>query len=236
MGAIEILKDYFDKIKLGCDTPTKFDFGAKLIQSNTADFLDFHYSILAEADTEKKLYDFIARKFKDRHSSGEDYLLTRIKSEQDNVVKATVLQILGSFKYSKINRATETADLARKFLTSESDTLRCRALWVIGWTGNVNDIEQISTLLFNDTNNENRCWAGTAMMQISFNDKISIEKSLPYLKVAIAKETDIKALEGILVSIQEITGKKLGLSPSSHDPPNEEKVAKALKKATKMLA
>ena len=236
MDTIETLRIYFDKIKLGCDTPTRFDFGAKLVQSNATDFLDFHYSILAETETEKDLYDFIARKFKDRHSAGEDYLLNRIKSEQDDFIKATVLQILGLFKYSKINRATETADLARQFLTSESDTLRCRALWVIGWTGNVNDIEQISTLLFNDNNNENRCWAATAMMQISFNDKTSIEKSLSYLKIAIDKETDLKALEGVLVSIQEITGKKLGLNASSHDPPNEEKVAKALKKATKLLA
>jgi len=235
-NTIETIKDYFAKIKLGCDTPTMFDFGKRLIQSNTEDFLDFHYTILAERNIDKELYDFITKKFKDRHSVGENYLLKRIVSEQDDFVKAMVLQVLGSFRYSRVNRSEETAELARQFLISESNILRCRALWVIGWTGNVNDIDQISSLLLNDQENENRCWAATAMMQIYFKDKLSAEKSLYYLKIAINQEADLKALEGILISIQEITGKKLGLNAMSHNSPNAEKITKALKNAKRILA
>ena len=82
---------------------------------------------------------------------------------------------------------------------------------------------------------ENRGWAATAMMQIFLTDKKTAEKSLVHLKEAIRAEKDTFALQMMLVSIQEITGKKLGLRSTGNERAPKETVDTALKKALKLL-
>ena len=101
-------------------------------------------------------------------------------------------------------------------MKSDDDRLRCRAIWVLGWLGTWNDIDLLSDNLFYDPNNENRGWAAAAFMQIFNSNQATGEKSLHYLKQALTKETDSSTLEIILINIQEITGKKLGIHSGSH--------------------
>ena len=49
-------------------------------------------------------------------------------------------------------------------------------------------------------------------------------------------ETDLQALAGILVSMQEISGRKLGLSATARELPSGGKLAAAKKKAVRLLA
>jgi hypothetical protein len=92
--------------------------------------------------------------------------------------------------------------------------------------------------IFNETDPETRGWASTALMQLFHNNKEIVNrktKLLNTLKVALHSEQNDYALNCILVSIQEISGKKLGLSPRDHEIVSKEILEKVKKKATKLL-
>jgi hypothetical protein len=100
--------------------------------------------------------------------------------------------------------------------------------------GTPDDLDLLSDVLFRAANNEHRGWAATAMMQIFFADEATAKRSLGHLKQAIRSERDYFALEMILVGIQEITGKRLGLKSSSQDRAPKEKVDAARRKALRL--
>ena len=223
----------FNSIRKGCENKDLFDFARKLMEQNSKEYLDFHYGIIQDTETEGSVYDFICRKFRDRGDAGEDYLIERINTEQNNEVKASVLQMLGSYRNG--NHKAETAELARGFLKSISSVLRCRALWVLGWIGTPDDLEAISKALYCDTDEDNRCWAASAMMQMFFDYKEIAPIALTYLKKALETEATTKAKWGILLSVQEISGNRLGLKSNSHTLPSERTIKVAYNRAVKIL-
>ncbi len=163
----------------------------------------------------------------------ESYLLSRLAHETVPDLQGDVLQILGKFRYQGGKRTSETATWARRLLESPVATVRCRALWVLGWVGSLEDLERLSKALRGDEDAENRGWAATAMMQLHLEDETHAAEWLVPLKRALSEEKTDLALEKILVSIQEITGKRLGLKASSHERPSPEKLQAALRKALK---
>lgn len=235
MDELSQLRAHYTRIKDSSDVSDHFDFEDALLESDSEAYLQFHYALIAAADCDSLLFEGICRKFKDRGTVGENYLLQRIQDEPDDEVKARALQILGGYKFCGGKRLKETAELARQFMSSTTTGLRCRALWVIGWLGSARDLDRLAVVLHKDAVGELRGWAATAMMQIFFNHKAVASKALSHLKTALEVESDLKALEGIVVSIQEISGKRLGLSASSHEPPKEEKLKAAIAKASRLL-
>lgn len=148
------------------------------------------------------------------------------------------MQTLGSYKSRNGKYTKETADLARQWLNDEADILRDRAIIVLGWVGNESDISLIEQRLKEEKNNEIRQWAATALMQLYFNcDQVAKQKNhlLKILKTALESEEDTTALNGVLVSIQEITEKKLGISSSSHKISSKKKLEAAKQKAIELF-
>jgi hypothetical protein len=234
--AIETLQNKFNKIKDTSAFSIHYSFIEKLTASNDMEYLDFHYQLLKEKNIDDDLYQRLRNNYAKRGTYAETYLLKKLVSETDTYLQGDVLQILGQMKYHGGKRLAETAEWARRLLNSENNSLRCRAIWVLGWLGTADDIDILSNILFTDDNNENRGWAATAFMQIFFSDSSEAEKSLGYLKKALETEKDYFTLEMILASIQEIMGKKLGISSRSHEQAPKEKVDKAVKKALKLMA
>lgn len=234
--AIETLRRRFKTIRTDTDVSDMFDFGADLLELQSAEALAFHYELLSDTGMDSELYDWLCRKFSERGNEAEDHLLANFEREQDPAMQATVLQMLGTFKYRKGQRLKETAALARAALASPHEDLRCKGLWVIGWLGGTTDIAKVAPLLANDSAVANRGWAASALMQIVLNRRSAAPKALECLRAALEIESDPVALRGILVAVQEIAGKKFGLSSSSHDPPSEEKLQAALAKARRMFA
>lgn len=231
---IENLQNEFDNIKAIKDYSVHLEFLKKLKESDDKKHLDFHYELLKEQDINEELFQLLRRKFTNRGPIAEDYLLEKITMEANTALQGDILQMLGGMKYYGGKRLDETAEWARLFLKSDIDSSRCRAIWVLGWLGTTDDIDLLSHNLFNDISNENRGWAATAFMQIFFSNEATAKKSFNYLKEALKRETDYFTLEMILVSIQEITGKKLGLSSSSRERAPNDKVDRALKRALKL--
>ncbi|MCY1521731.1 hypothetical protein D3C87_547400 [compost metagenome] len=236
MNPLDTLRQRFLEIRLDTDVSDMFDFGADLLEQDSAEALAFHYALLHDTGMDSELYDWLCRKFGERGDEAEDHLLAQFDREPDPAMQATVLQLLGGFKYRKGRRLKETAALARAALASPHEELRCKGLWVIGWLGGTTDIAKVVPLLTHDAVATNRRWAASALMQIVFNRRSAAPKALEPLRQALDTETDPAVLGGILVAVQEIAGKKFGLSSSSHEPPSEEKLQAALAKARRMFA
>ena len=233
---LDALRQRFAEIRTDTDVSDMFDFGADLLALQSPEALAFHYALLHDTGMDSELYDWLCRKFGERGDEAEDHLLAQFEQEPDPAMQATVLQMLGAFKYRKGRRLKETATLARAALASPHDELRCKGLWVIGWLGGTTDIAKVVPLLTHDAVAANRQWAASALMQIVFSRRSAAPKALEPLRQALDTETDPVVLGSILVAVQEIAGKKFGLSSSSHEPPSEEKLQAALGKARRMFA
>jgi len=233
---LDALRQRFAEIRTDTDVSDMFDFGADLLALQSPEALAFHYALLHDTGMDSELYDWLCRKFGERGDEAEDHLLAQFAQESDPAMQATVLQMLGAFKYRKGRRLKETVALARAALASPHDELRCKGLWVIGWLGGTTDIAKVVPLLTHDAVATNRQWAASALMQIVLSRRSAAPKALEPLRQALDTETDPVVLGSILVAVQEIAGKKFGLSSSSHEPPSEEKLQAALAKARRMFA
>jgi len=196
--------------------------------------LDRLYEQLRDRDVADAEFQSRRMAFVKKGASVEDYLLAKLAQETDPALQGDVLQLLGKLRYHGGQRLEETAAWARRLLGSEVDQVRCRALWVLGWVGGAGDLERLSSALRSDSNPENRGWAATAMMQLFMSDVMNAAQCLTPLRQALRKEEDVFALEKILVSLQEISGTRLGLKSGGQVPAPKEKLEAALKKALKL--
>lgn len=237
--SIAELKNQFEKIRNSEDFSDRSSFCEELTKHNEEEYLEYHYFLInQEEDINDKLYQILCRGLTKRGEEGEQFLLKKIKQEKDPLIKARVLQTLGSYKYQHGKHTKETAALARQWLNDEADILRDRAIIVLGWVGDGSDISLIEQRLEQEENNIIRQWAATALMQLYFNcNQVKKEKNrlLQILKAALEKEEDASALNGVLVAIQEITDQKLGISGTSHKIPSKSKLNSAKKKAIELL-
>lgn len=198
--------------------------------------LDRLYELLKDRDVADAEFQSRRMAFVRGGPAAEDYLLAKLAHETDRALQGDVLQLLGKLRYHGGKRLAETAEWARRLLRSDVDQVRCRALWVLGWVGGLDDLERLSNALRSDVNAENRGWAATAMMQLFMTDPRGAARWLASLEQALREERDEFALEKILISVQEISGKRLGLKSGSRERAPKEKLDAALRKALKLRA
>lgn len=196
--------------------------------------LDHLYAQLQDRDVADAEFQSRRLAFVKRGPAAEGYLLAKLARETDPALQADVLQMLGKLRYHGGKRLAETAGWARRLLHSDVAQVRCRALWVLGWVGGLEDLERLSSALRSDDDAENRGWAATAMMQLFMADATTAAQWLGPLEQALRQEVDEIALERILISLQEISGKRLGLKASSHERAPKQKLDAALRKALKL--
>ncbi len=196
--------------------------------------LDLRYEQLKDRSVDDAEYQARRKAWLAGGVTVEDYLLGRLEGETDPVLQGDVLQILGRLRFHGGRRLPETAAWARRLIHSDVASVRCRALWVLGWVGGADDLAVLTQALDGDDNPENRGWAATAMMQLFLSDETTQAVWLGPLKQALHREKDEGALEKVLISLQEISGTKLGLKASTHAPAPKAKLDAALKKALKL--
>ncbi|WP_431113279.1 hypothetical protein [Variovorax paradoxus] len=234
-NALATLRRRFFTLRFSTDHAAVFSFVGDLLDLHSAAALEYHYNLLLDSDTSDVVYDTLCRSFSMRGAAGEDYLHARFMSVDEPSLKATLLHVLGSFRTGNARRRKETAAHARAALASPHEELRCRGLWVIGWLGTSADIPRVGYLLTGDSAAINRQWAATTLMHIVYNHPSGAPAALNLLSEALAKETNKQALSGIVVAAQEITGKKLGLSATSHKTPSNDKLNAAMKRTRRMF-
>lgn len=234
MIQFQVLQEQFQQLQNENSTGPRFAFIKELLQENSPEMLEFHYSLLSQYNIDPELYGAVCRKFSERGEAGELYLLSRINDEEDPELKATVLQILGTYKYKNGKHLEETAQLARVFLHSAHAGLRMRALWVIGWVGNPSDIEQVGTLLLFDPAPENKSWAATTLMQLYTTFPETRKQSTQLLQQALQTELNEHTLNAVLVSLQEISSNNWNLDDANMEANTTKKLELAKAKALKL--
>lgn len=86
----------------------------------------------------------------------------------------------------------------------------------MGWIGTKIDLKVLNERLLTDPAPQLRGQAATAMRQIWFNHPKSKEEILKYIKTAIGEEKEEKALQEMIITVQELLKKKLGLKESKY--------------------
>lgn len=208
----KLKKMYHDLLKMEDTDDGIFDFKDALLSSDTEEILKFHFDLLQDNNEDylrAELFSF----FTDREDleAVEEFLLKKYKENiLNDDLKGDIIQLLGHIrsKYAK--------DLAYENIESSIRNIRYKSIIVLGWVGNEKDIDVLNTPLLKDKDPELRGYAATSMRQIWFNHRNTKDKILHFLKNAILEENAEEALIGIIVTVQELLKKKLGIKESSY--------------------
>lgn len=215
---IASVKEVYQTLKNSTDPFSHiFDFKEKLLSSDKNDFLEFHYAIIQDQSlpenvrgTLKSFFYSEAVNKRNKEIVG-DFLYGKYSKGIDDLnLKADVIQLLGNL------RDKHAKQVALENITIRKGDLRYRSIIVLGWVGDINDLEILNDRLVNDPDPQLRGYAATAMRQIWFNHPKAKNIILKFLKKAIEQEENEKALEGIIITTQELLKKKLGLKETKY--------------------
>jgi HEAT repeat protein len=187
-----------------------FAFIKLLLSDNSPEMINFHYDLLKKREC-KDLYYRIRAAFKKRLGA-EEFLLKHLPIENDPIVSGDILHLLGGLRSSK------AAPLAREFVTHDDSYHREVALYVLGWVGDESDISILGKHLLDEASSRLRITAASAHRQIHFRLPELKDKLLASLKQGFEKETDDEVIPWIIVMIESIALKRLGLREDKEDP------------------
>lgn len=206
-----------------------FAFIKLLLSDNSPKVISFHYDLLKKRDCKDIYYDVRAA-FKKRPEA-EEFLLKQLPTETDPITLGDILHLLGGI------RSLHAAPLARQFVNNENDFQREVALYVLGWVGTESDIEILNEHLLSESSSRLRITAASAHRQVYWRLAELKNKLLVSLKRGFEKETDDEVITQIIIMIESIALKRLGLREDKEDPYIiHGDVQKAKVKATKFLA
>jgi hypothetical protein len=215
MNIREIQKKY-EFAKEGEDLPEEeqiersMDFVEILMSYNSPEIINFHYELLRNRDYKSLYYDI--RAAFDERPGAEAFLINKLSNEKDPEMLADILQILGGLKSSY------AGPMAREFVNHNNERHREVALFVLGWAGNESDIAILNEHLLNEVTPHLRSTAASAHRQIHFRLPELKNKLLASLKQGFEKETDDEVIQWIIVMIESIALKRLGLREDKQDP------------------
>lgn len=185
-------------------------FIKKLLSDNDPRIIDFHYNLLSKREY-KELYYVVRAAFLERPEA-ENYLLKKLKIESDPITLADILHLLG------IIESFHAAPLARKFVNDDHDYQREVALYVLGWVGNESDITILNHHLLNEEFPHLRITAASAHRQLYYRLPDLKNQLLLSLRKGFEREKDDEVTAWIVIMIESITLKRLGLREDKEDP------------------
>lgn len=188
----------------------KFELEKQLLSSNLKEVLDFQYECLGDT-SDKVIYQTCRAVFAKRKDI-EDFLLTKLSSENEKHKKADVIHILGRI------RSKRALDIAKENLGDDDLYLREVCLYVIGWTGGVAEVSLLAVHLGNESANKLRITSGSALRQIAWRIPEAKNDILKALKVAFYSEKDREVISRIIELTSTIAVKNLGIREDKNDP------------------
>ncbi|CAM3510662.1 HEAT repeat domain-containing protein [Zobellia roscoffensis] len=209
-----------------------FEFKNLLLKDDDEDVLQFHIDILNDRDDPYLVRDirsfFSKRKDQKKVSA---FIATKIKDGIENpLLKADLIQILGNL------RSPLVKEIVHDEIKSANRDIRYRCIIVMGWVGTtMTDLDVLNERMINDEDGQLRGYAATAMRQIWYNKKSVKNRVTKYIKEAIESEKDPEALTGMIITLQDLHKKKLGIKESNYGDVSGD-VQEAKLKAIKMLS
>jgi len=181
-----------------------------LLSDDSSEIINYHYDLLKQRDYKDLYYDI--RAAFEKRPEAEKFLITKLSTEKDPIALGDILHLLG------IIRSLYAASLAREFGKSNNDFQREVALYVLGWVGDQADIEILNMHLLNEKSSRLRRTAASAHRQIFWRlPKLDLQL-LSSLKQGFEKEEDDEVMTRIIIMIESIAVKKLGLREDKQDP------------------
>ncbi len=181
-----------------------------LLKSNASKVLEYHYDLLKEREYKELYYDIRAA-FK-RRMNIENFLVEKSKLEKDEIVIGDILHILGGVK-SKFALL-----LAQENENSKNKYLREVSLYVLGWMGDKNEIKILNKHMLEEKEKKLRITAASAHRQIYFRNSELKNELLISLKEGFYNEKDDDVIEWIIIMIETIGVKRLGLKEEKTNP------------------
>lgn len=222
------LKQEFEAAKKTDSFTVHNEFIKNLLSSDAENFLEAHYSLLADKEN-KDLHRRVSNAFEKRGSAGEKFLIKKLGEETNVGLQADVLQILGKFK------SRELAEIIPHFLNSPEEMLRQKAIIVTGWFGNEPEIYLLNDHYGREKTAYLRGFTATSMRQIWFRNPDLKDIILRFYYRFLTVENDETAIAMIVVSVQDLMRKKFGLKENYVENEISGDVEKAKQKALKAL-
>lgn len=223
------LQRLYEKAKTSDDIDDHGALTEALLESLPREAIPYHYELLRDRPN-RDLYQWLRAKFSEWEAPGEAFLLQQIKREQDPLMVADCLQILGNMN------SHHARDLAREYARSEVAEIRHVAGFVLGWVGTAEDVKTVMRdLTTNDPAALVRAHTATALRQVWYRKPAVKPSALRILAEALPKEEDTYAIQCMIITAQSIMKKRFGLRENVDEATIEGNVASAKKKALAAL-
>jgi hypothetical protein len=229
MNIEELEKAYEHTKASGGDFTEHLKFIKLLLLDESSEIYNYHYSLLKRRENLDLYYDIRASFLK--RPNVEQFLIKRAQSENNEDMLADILQLLGTME------SPISLSMARDFLKHCNDYHREVATFVLGWVGTKEDIPLLTYQMLNERSPKLRITAASAHHQIHFRLPELKSPLLSSLKQGFENEKDDEVIAWIIVMIESIALKRLGLREDKEESDIiHGDVQKAKVKAAKFLA
>ena len=194
----------------GKDVSARLAFKKVLESHLRPEFDAVHYELLKNRSN-LRLYQLVRAEFAKRPNA-EGFLLSSLSTENDPETQADILQILGHM------RSRHAAKLAHAFLEHALVRHREVALFVLGWVGEEQDIATLNKHLVRESETPLRITAAGALRQLTLRLPELKSKVLVCLKTSFEHETNGAVFPWIILVIETIARKDLGLRENKENP------------------
>ena len=225
------LKSLYEKLTQTEDSDDYiFEFKELLLNSDEAEILEFHFNILSIRKNEylyRDIFSFFSERI-NKKIVAEFLYQKYINGIPDDILRADVIQILGHLRseYGYI--------LAIENMHSTIRDIRYRCIIVLGWLGKAKDLIILNERMINDPDGELRGFSATAMRQIWNNYKNTKEIITRFINNALRKEENDKAIANMVITLQDLHKKKLGIKESEYGDVSGD-ITQAKKKSISIL-
>jgi len=206
----ELKKEYELTYGCGDNISEILKFKKLLLSDNSPDVYDFHYELIRKRKN-TKLYLHLRAALMDRPEI-EKFLLVKIKSEQDDKMIADILQILGTIQ------SPQAVKIARNFVNHDSEYDREVSLFVLGWTGEKEDIALLRKHLLEEKSSSLQITAASAHRQIALRKPELKMEIIESLKHCFSTELNDDVTAWIIIMISTIMETKLGIREDKQQP------------------
>ena len=208
---IEKMKKEYDYVNKSGDKISEIlKFKKSLLSYNSHDAYNFHYELLRNR-ANRKLYQHIRAALIKRPNI-EEFLLGKLKTEKDAEIQADILHVLGRVG------SPHASDMAREFLGYENESLNEVASYVLGWVGNENDLRLLNDQMLNGKTPLLRITAASAHRQMASRMPEIKMEIIRSLKQGFEHEKDDEVIPWIIIMIETILVKRLGIREDKNDP------------------
>lgn len=200
----------FDKIKNTDSFKEHNKLIKELLENEDDEHYDIHYKFMCDKSNDL-LHERLCRAFTKRTVSAGFFLLEKALDKNiDNSLLADIIQILGMMEFPEIIKHIPN------FLLNNDEVVRYKCIIVLGWLGQEKEISILYQILNSDELEYLRGFSATAMRQIWYNHPDLKNQIINYLykRLLIEKSEMVNAM--ILISLQDILEKKIGLRENIH--------------------